>query len=87
MALMGRRPHVVRIGENTQGVFSDVWGRRLPNGWTFGVPSELFLTASGQSFDRYGVPPDIRSPVFREADLATGRDPALERAQQVLAPR
>jgi len=32
MALMGREPHVTRIGLNTQGVFSDVLGRTLPNG-------------------------------------------------------
>ena len=41
MALMGRKPHVEFVGENTQGVFSDVWGRKLPNGWTFGLPTEL----------------------------------------------
>ena len=34
MALMGRTPSVIRIGENTQGVFSTVLPRRLPNGWT-----------------------------------------------------
>ena len=33
MALMERRPRVTRVGENTQGVFSDVLDRRLPNGW------------------------------------------------------
>jgi hypothetical protein len=36
-ALMGRTPHVLRIGENTQGVFCDVLGRHLPNGWNFGL--------------------------------------------------
>ncbi len=36
-ALMGRTPHVTCIGENTQGVFSDVLGRSLPNGWRFGL--------------------------------------------------
>ena len=36
MALMGRMPRVVRGGENTRGRFSDIWGRRLPNGWTIG---------------------------------------------------
>ncbi len=41
MALLGRTPRVTFVGENTQGVFSDVWGRKLPNGWTFGVPTEL----------------------------------------------
>jgi hypothetical protein len=41
-ALMGRSPKVLRIGENTQGVFSDVLRRTLPNGWYFGLPNEVF---------------------------------------------
>jgi C-terminal processing protease CtpA/Prc len=84
MALMGRTPRVTFVGENTQGVFSDVWGRKLPNGWTFGVPTELYLTSSDKSFDRQGVPPDIRVPVFSKADRNAGRDGALERAIQVI---
>jgi peptidase S41-like protein/tricorn protease-like protein len=85
MALLGRRPRTVFIGENTQGVFSDVWGRKLPNGWTFGVPTELYLTKAGKSFDARGVPPDIRVPVFPGSDLESGRDGALERAIQLLS--
>jgi hypothetical protein len=47
MALMGRKPRVTRIGENTQGVYSDVLELSLPNGWRFGLPSEVYLTAQG----------------------------------------
>src|SRR5262249_41536045 len=79
-ALMGRTPHVLRIGENTQGVFSDVLVRKLPNGWMFGLPNEVFRTPEGTTFDGPGIPPDIDVPVFADADLAAGRDPALERA-------
>jgi C-terminal processing protease CtpA/Prc len=87
MALMGRAPRVTLVGENTQGVFSDVWGRKLPNGWTFGVPTELYLTRSGKSFDAEGVPPAIRVSVFPRADLEVGRDGALERAIRVILAR
>lgn len=86
-ALMGRVPHVQRIGENTQGVFSDVLNRRLPNGWRFGLPNELFLTSEGTSFDGPGIPPDEWAPVFRSDDLDSGKDPALERAMEFLASR
>jgi hypothetical protein len=79
-ALLGREPHITRIGEHTQGVFSDVQGRSLPNGWSFGLPNELFLTEDGRSFDGTGIPPDIEVPVFRPADLEAGLDPALEAA-------
>jgi hypothetical protein len=83
-ALMGREPRITRIGEHTQGVFSDVMGRTLPNGWEIGLPNELFLTEDGQSFDGPGIPPDIEVPVFRGADLEAGQDPALEKAMEHL---
>ena len=83
-ALMGRRPAITRIGENTQGVFSDILGRHLPNGWRFGLPNELFLTAEGTSFDGGGIPPTIAVPTFAAADLSAGRDPGLDRAIGVI---
>ncbi len=83
-ALMGRAPKVIRIGENTQGVFSDVLIRQMPNGWRFGLPNEVFRTADGKTFDGAGIPPDIAVPVFQKRDLAAGRDPALERALERL---
>jgi hypothetical protein len=54
-ALIGRPGKVVRIGENTQGVFSDILDRELPNGWSFGLPNEEFLTRDGRTFDGQGI--------------------------------
>ncbi|MFN8582001.1 MAG: S41 family peptidase [Gemmatimonadaceae bacterium] len=84
-ALMGRMPHITRIGENTQGVFSDVLVRRLPNGWRFGLPNEVFRAPDGKTFDGPGIPPDITVPVFADADVAANRDPGIEKALEVLA--
>jgi C-terminal processing protease CtpA/Prc len=86
-ALMGRTPHVTRIGENTQGVFSDVLLRALPNGWIFGLPNEIYRTPSGETFDGPGIPPDRTVPVFALADIAQGRDPAMAAALEVLNQR
>ncbi len=83
-ALMGRTPHVTRIGENTQGVFSDVLGRRLPNGWRFGLPNEVFRTPDGAAFDGVGIAPDIPVSVFADEDVAAGRDPGVAKALAVL---
>jgi C-terminal processing protease CtpA/Prc len=85
MALMGREPPVARIGLNTQGVFSDVLGRKLPNGWSFGLPNEIYRTKGGKSFDGTGVPPDVRVPFFSREDLSAGRDAALDKALQMLS--
>lgn len=82
-ALMHRKPKVTRVGENTQGVFSDVLVRSLPNGWRFGLPNERFLT-DGKSWDGPGIPPDVEVPVFAKADLEAGKDVALEKAVEIV---
>src|SRR6185436_10316822 len=61
-ALMGRTPRITRVGENTQGVFSDILARRLPNGWRFGLPNEVFRTSQRTTFDGTGIPPDVVVP-------------------------
>jgi C-terminal processing protease CtpA/Prc len=84
-ALMGREQDVVSIGKNTQGVFSDVLTRTLPNGWTFGFGNELFFDGEGNSFEETkGIAPDVEVPVFTDEDLANGRDSAIEKAKEIL---
>ena len=83
-ALMGRTPHVTRIGENTQGVFSDVLDRWLPNGWSFDLPNEVFRTQEGSAFDGVGISPDVQVPVFGESDVAARKDQALVKAIELL---
>jgi hypothetical protein len=85
MALMGREPHVVRIGLITQGVFSDVLQRSLPNGWQFGLPNEIYDTADGTAYDAVGVPPDVPVQFFTPEDLKASRDTALEEAIRQLS--
>jgi C-terminal processing protease CtpA/Prc len=85
MATMRRQPSVVRLGENTGGVFSDVLERRLPNGWHFGLSNEVYRTGDGRTFEGTGVPPDIATPIFTRTDLQTRRDPAIERALELLS--
>lgn len=85
MALMGREPHVLRIGLNTQGVFSDVLDRALPNGWHFGLPNEVYYTQDGKAFDGTGVPPDIHVPFFTPTDLLGSWDAAVEEAIRELS--
>jgi C-terminal processing protease CtpA/Prc len=80
MSLLGRSPSATKIGESTQGVFSDVLDRRLPNGWRLVLPNQILVTSSGNSFDVLGVPPDVRAPVFARRDLQAGRDPGIEAA-------
>ncbi|MEV7774689.1 S41 family peptidase [Kitasatospora sp. NPDC086791] len=83
-ALMGRSPHVLRIGENTQGVFSDVLLKTLSPDLMVVLPNEKYLTRTGGTFDGPGIPPDIRTPVFTPDELAALRDSALSTARRAL---
>ncbi|MFH9126250.1 S41 family peptidase [Streptomyces griseoaurantiacus] len=83
-ALMNRPGRTVRIGQPTQGVFSDVMSRELPNGMSAWLPNEEFLTRSGRTFDGTGIPPHLEEPVFTEEEFAERRDSAFDRALNVL---
>ena len=82
-ALLNRTPKVTRVGEPTQGVFSDVLGRTLPNGWRFGLANERFVT-NGKSYDHTGISADVTVESFTPAARATGRDAGVERAVAIL---
>lgn len=83
-ALIDRPGRMLRIGQPTQGVFSDVMQRELPNGMTTWLPNEEYLTDSGRTFDGTGIPPEVRVPVFTKEEFAAGRDSGFDRAVAVL---
>ncbi len=84
LALIGRSPRIVRVGESTQGIFADELIRQLPNGWRFQLSSERYLAPDGTNFEGAGIPPDRMVPVFPESDQLSGRDGALEAALEIL---
>ncbi|MDQ0688642.1 hypothetical protein QFZ56_007605 [Streptomyces achromogenes] len=83
-ALMDRPGGMVRIGQPTQGVFSDVMPRKLPNGMSAWLPNEEFLTRSARTFDGTGIPPHLTEPVFTKEEFDKKRDSAFDRALNVL---
>ncbi|MFE6501664.1 S41 family peptidase [Kitasatospora sp. NPDC057738] len=83
-AMMGRSPKVLRVGENTQGVFSDVMIKKLSPDLMVGLPNEKYLTRNGGTFDGPGIPPNVRTPVFTPDELAALRDSALSTARRML---
>lgn len=84
-AMLNRSPRPVVVGENTQGVFSDILDRQLPNGWVFGLPDEEYLTPSGRTYDIAGIPPDITVPTLTPEQFADGTDPAFQVALHAVA--
>ena len=82
-SLMQRTPAIARVGQTTQGVFSDVMSRALPNGWIVGLPNERYVS-NGKSYDHIGIPPTVAVPLYAQSDVAAGRDVALEEAIRIL---
>ncbi|MEV7388541.1 S41 family peptidase [Streptomyces sp. NPDC091215] len=85
-ALIDRPGRTVRIGRPTQGVFSDILVRYLPNGMSAWLPNEEFLTRTGRTFDGTGIPPEITEPVFTTEEFTKNRDSAFDRAVALLRP-
>lgn len=76
---MRELPQVTTMGEPTSGGLSDILGFVLPNGWSFGLSNQTYLTNDRSLYEAVGVPPDIQLP-FVAADFAAGNDPVLAAA-------
>lgn len=51
--------HVTIIGSRTQGILSDMYESRLPNGWEVSLSNEIYFCAKGKVYELVGVPPHI----------------------------
>ncbi|MEU3567741.1 S41 family peptidase [Kitasatospora sp. NPDC036755] len=83
-AMMGRSPRVLRVGENTQGVFSDILVKTLSPDFLVVLPNEKYLRRDGGTFDGPGIPPNVHTSVFTPDELAALRDSALSTARRML---
>ena len=73
-------PQVTLVGEATMGIFSDQFGRSLPNGWKFSLSNEIYLTPNGKVLEATGVPPDVSAPFLTLEDHENGVDGGIEAA-------
>jgi hypothetical protein len=72
-------PNVTVVGDATSGVFADVYGDRMPNGWNFSVSFKLFIDQTGFCWEGIGVPADIRETNTKQ-DIEQQRDKVLDLA-------
>lgn len=82
-------PNITRIGSTTEGVFSDVLDKELPNGWDFGLSSEVYLDMNGVNYESKGIPADIKITYSSDkqeflkkviSDLDANKDASIETA-------
>lgn len=61
LAVMATLPYdnFIRIGSNTEGVFSDGLDKLLPNGWHYTLSNEIYVDSEGINYEGTGIPPDI----------------------------
>lgn len=77
-------PSVTLLGEHTYGIFSDMLGKMLPNGWEFYLSNERYLSSEGINYEQKGIYPDIEL-ALDSADFFNGTDNVLEKAIELLA--
>ncbi len=50
---------VQRIGSPSEGIFSDILDKKLPNGWEFGLSNQVYEDNYGVSYEAKGIPVHI----------------------------
>jgi len=46
------------IGSTTEGIFSDILSKKLPNGWTYGLSNMVYESMDGVNYEQVGLQPD-----------------------------
>lgn len=81
---MSAIPYVTLVGENSNGIHSDILSKSLPNGWEIGLSNEVYIDHLGVNHEVTGVPPEVQAPTFSLAGIADGIDPAINAALEAL---
>lgn len=82
---MSQLPRVTHMGEHTTGAFSDTIPRELANGWVYSFSVGDWRDQNDVSHEGVGIVPSIYV-INNVKALSEGRDLAIERALQELAP-
>ncbi|MBU3021671.1 S41 family peptidase [Aestuariibacter sp. A3R04] len=82
--IMRSFPHVTIVGQPTQGALSDALQKQLPNGFTFTLANERYLSTDEEWFERTGIPVDINTEVFSKTQRENNQDHAIEVAVGLL---
>lgn len=77
--IMRELPRTQLIGENTRGIYSDMYGFTLPNKWLISLSNQRYYDAKGVCYEGVGTPVDVTVKNTWQ-DLAGGIDPVVMRA-------
>ena len=77
-----QRANVVRVGNDTEGIFSDLYRDTLSNGWAFTLSHQRYFSATMEQFEDVGVPVEYQIENTAD-DLKLGFDPVIRAVQQI----
>ena len=78
-------PNVTIVGQNTNGVFSEILTHRLPNGTFIGLSNQVYADNSGNVFEGIGIGPiqENRIPFLSTNDFNNSIDSGIERSLNI----
>jgi carboxyl-terminal processing protease len=83
---MKQLPHVITVGDHTNGIFSYQLEKTLPNGWQYYLSYQKYFSPEMVCYEGKGVPADIY--LFnKRADIDRGVDPLITCALKVLTSK
>ena len=81
--MMSQLPQVSIVGERSNGSYSDLLAKKLPNDWTITLSNQRYLSLDKLNYEGKGTPVDIEVKNKLE-DLKQGKDTVLKKALEVL---
>jgi hypothetical protein len=74
--MMQQLKNVTIVGDNTNGSFSDIYSKRLPNGWRINLSDERYFSPNMTNYEGVGVPVDVFVHTTLK-DIIDENDPVL----------
>lgn len=81
--MMKELPYVTVIGDRTSGIFSDMYGFKLPNGWFATLSHQQYFSTEMKNLEGIGVQPDIKL-LNEPMDIKNNVDPLILKALDLL---
>ena len=85
MLLMDEFDHVKIVGNPSNGSYSDIYSRKLPNGWRINLSNQRYLTVDKKNLEGIGNPVDLEI-LNDSTDLKNLHDKVLLKALNLLEP-
>lgn len=84
--MMDQLPNVTIMGEPSNGSYSDLYGRKLPNGWRVTLSNQRYYSVDMVNYEGVGTPVDIEVLNTRK-DFVEKNDSVLLEAMEFLEAR